>query len=1046
MVALLVSQSFFIGIFFAALEISATSLFMEQYGETLLGRAFLVSGLMGMVLTGIFSSLQGRIKYSALATMTLIIITILTFGMWLSFYYSASEWLVFGIFSLMGALYILALVAFTGLGGRLFPLRPGKRLFSIIDSGLVFGMILMSLAVPIILRFLPEIKDLMLISAVSILFSLVIQGITTSRYNVNTKEDEDRSGEDVKVERVGIGKFLGDKYVRLLALFVMLSMITLFFTSYNFLTSGKISYPDPGDFAIFLANFTIAVMAFSFALKTFVYSKLIKTYGLKISLLITPVLVALFVFISSMVGTIFGYEADTTSFVIFFLLLALVRFFSINLKDSIQTPSLRLMFQPIDSKIRYNVQAKVEGLVNEFSAVLSGLVLATFGLITSMKLIHYSYILMLIVGAWLYVTFQLYKEYQNMLRRSLVDYKKKVKDAGPDGGNAAKSGADHDHLTIQRIERSLDMMKDYEPTLFNMKLEELLRDSSIKTKEIAIRAIDESEIYAAIKELQNISKSDGNDSIKKLANDVRSRLEKSFNEQLDQEKILYLARSKNEQDRVRAAKIIGDSGNHDFTSLLKNLLKDLSPVVKLQAIHSVARFGNRDLWPFLIDQLSDDQFRSSARAAIESIGDPVMESLERAFYKSGAKQELLLAIIDLYGKIAGEKSVKYLLKKLNDPNRQIVLRALHSLRLLNFSADNEAIQSHIFQAIEQNVGLAAWNLAAKFDVDEQQLSPALSKALEEELAENYNMIFLLLSLVYDPSSIRHIRENIESGTTEGVSFAIEMLDLFVADQLKTFLFALLEDNKTEEKIGELELHYPINVFGNSDVLKQIMNRSANYLNNYTRACAIYSYLNLAKEEQIISNDIIANLFNTDPMLSETAAIVMYKLDPQSYASSKVRLTETKQDLLDKSIAAFEQNKYSLLIEKVGILNGVSVLAHADPKLVEDLALRLKYVKAAAGSELVVNGKENDSFFIISGTAVAELPSGRIEFGPGKLLNDMFFLDSDKGTAASVKAVDEMTFLNMPASSFRDLLFRYPELGDIMLTTLGERINRPERVS
>ena len=405
MVALLVSQSFFIGIFFAALEISATSLFMEQYGETLLGRAFLVSGLMGMVLTGIFSSLQGRIKYSALATMTLIIITILTFGMWLSFYYSASEWLVFGIFSLMGALYILSLVAFSGLAGRLFTLRQGKRLFSIIDSGLVFGMILMSLAVPIILRFLPEIKDLMLISAVSILFSLVIQGITTSRYNVNTKEDEDRSGEDVKVERVGIGKFLGDKYVRLLALFVMLSMITLFFTSYNFLTSGKISYPDPGDFAIFLANFTIAVMAFSFALKTFVYSKLIKTYGLKISLLITPVLVALFVFISSMVGTIFGYEADTTSFVIFFLLLALVRFFSINLKDSIQTPSLRLMFQPIDSKIRYNVQAKVEGLVNEFSAVLSGLVLATFGLITSMKLIHYSYILMLIVGAWLYVNF-----------------------------------------------------------------------------------------------------------------------------------------------------------------------------------------------------------------------------------------------------------------------------------------------------------------------------------------------------------------------------------------------------------------------------------------------------------------------------------------------------------------------------------------------------------------------------------------------------------------------------------------------------------------
>ena len=43
MVSLLVSQSFFIGIFFAALEISATALFMEQYGEEQLGRAFLVA-------------------------------------------------------------------------------------------------------------------------------------------------------------------------------------------------------------------------------------------------------------------------------------------------------------------------------------------------------------------------------------------------------------------------------------------------------------------------------------------------------------------------------------------------------------------------------------------------------------------------------------------------------------------------------------------------------------------------------------------------------------------------------------------------------------------------------------------------------------------------------------------------------------------------------------------------------------------------------------------------------------------------------------------
>ena len=94
---------------------------------------------------------------------------------------------------------------------------------------------------------------------------------------------------------------------------------TLFFTSYNFLTSGKISYPDSNDFAIFLSQFTIAVMAFSFILKTFVYSKLIKTYGLKLSLMITPALVGFFVLVAAAVGSFWGYELGTASFVIFFL-------------------------------------------------------------------------------------------------------------------------------------------------------------------------------------------------------------------------------------------------------------------------------------------------------------------------------------------------------------------------------------------------------------------------------------------------------------------------------------------------------------------------------------------------------------------------------------------------------------------------------------------------------------------------------------------------------------------------------------------------------
>lgn len=1039
MVGLLVTQSFFIGIFFAALEISATALFMDQYGEQQLGRAFLVSGLMGVVLTGIFSSLQGKIKYSSLITITLVLITLLTAGMWLSFSFTTNEWLVFGIFSLMGALYILSLVAFSGMAGRLFTLRQGKRLFSIIDSGLVFGMIIISIAVPIILQFISEIKDLMLISAVSIFLALIVQTVTTKKYNVNSSEEQIRNANDEKPESVGIGKFIKNRYIGLLALFVMLSMVTLFFTSYNFLTSGKMSYPDSNDFAIFLANFTIAVMAFSFILKTFVYSKLIKTYGLKVSLLVTPLLIALFVIVSSAVGAIWGYETETASFVIFFLLLALVRFFSINLKDSIQTPSLRLLFQPIDAKIRYNVQAKVEGLVNEFSAVLSGILLAGLGLITSMELIHYSYILVAIVLLWIYITIQLYKEYQNMLRRSLLDYKKKSTKTEEFSETGIAAVNRNEKIALQKIERSLELMKNYEPTLFDIKLDQLLKENSIGAKELAIKSIDEAEIYTSIKELGIIAKEDKDDTIKKLAGDVKSKLEKSFKSHLGVENIIYLAKSKNEVDRVKAAKIIGDTENHEFSSLLKNLLRDLSPKVKLQAINSIAKMKNRDLWPFLVEQLADEQYRSAARSAIESIGEPILENLERAFYKSGAQLNLLLAIVDLYGRIEGEKTVKYLLKKLNDPNNQVVKKALNSLKMRNFSADNETIQSQIFQSIEQTIGLAAWNFAAKYDVEEQGINKYLSDEFDEELAQNYNMIFLLLSLVYDPTSIEHIRKNIESGTTEGVSFAIEMLDLFVADQLKGVLFALLEDNRPEEKIRELELHFPINVYRTSDVLKQIMNRSANQLNNVTRACAIYTYLDLPEKDRIIGNDIVANLFNNDPLINETAAIVMNKLDSGIYQSTKSRLSSVKEEHLDSAIQLFNKNHRNSLIEKVMVLNKVESLKTHDQKLIEDLALKLKLENAKTGDILLKKDQLNNYYFIVEGTAKGNFNNEEINFNQFELMNDMIFLDSDDADSI-IRAESDMILLSMSDEYFKTMLFKYPELGDIMLYTFDLRIS------
>ena len=70
---------------------------------------------------------------------------------------------------MLGPLNILAMLGFWGTAGRLFTLRQGKRLFGLVDAGLVIGIIISCYAIPVLLSFKFESHNILLISAASVL-------------------------------------------------------------------------------------------------------------------------------------------------------------------------------------------------------------------------------------------------------------------------------------------------------------------------------------------------------------------------------------------------------------------------------------------------------------------------------------------------------------------------------------------------------------------------------------------------------------------------------------------------------------------------------------------------------------------------------------------------------------------------------------------------------------------------------------------------------------------------------------------------------------
>ena len=1028
-VFLLIIQSFFIGVFFQSFEISSTALFMENYGKDMIGNAYLLSGLVGILLTALYSRLQRNIRFSTLSILNLLFITITTATLWYGFSVSNDQRLIFVAFLLMGPLFILSFVGFSGMVGRMYTLRQGKRLFSIVDSGLIFGILVISFSIPFILKLVPQTKDLILISAGSIFLSLLIQFMISMKFNLNTKSEETAPTEKKAETRAGLNLFLSNKYVRLTSLFVMLTMVAAFFISYSFLTVTKINYPETKEYAGFLGKFMFAVMVFSFVIKTFIYSRLMKTYGLKVNLMIMPLLLLFFAIFTALSGTLLGHEENTAPFLIFFLLIALVRFFSINLKDSIQTPSIKLLFQPLDKDIRYDIQAKVEGVINELSAVLAGGLLAILALIESITSLHYTYIVTGIIAAWVYVTILLYKEYQNTLRLSLSNFRKK--EVTETATAISLPSAEKD---TEKVIYSLSLTKKIKPTEYEEQLIQLMRSDNRELRKHALTTIRDSVIFSAREALREMSNKDTDRELRKMAEEVDNQLNKLLIAQQAATEVAVLARSRNRLERERAAKMIGVAGHAQYLPLLKVLLKDIEPNVKIAAFHAAAHESYQELWPLLIDYLESPYYYSAARSALIAIGSPCLELLEKSFFKSGITTETMVLITNIVSQIKHERAIKFLLDKITFPDRKVVLEALHGLSRINYQADSTSIHK-ILQAIELNIGISAWNLSILLDVKRAGYNNTLTTAMEEELNRSHDLLFMMLSVAYDKASIQHIRENIENGATEAISFAIEMLDLFVDEQLKPTLFPLLEDNKLENKVRELELHFPIYRHNQREVLNQIMNRNSNYLGQYTKACAIYTILE--QEEKFIDDTLIANLFNPDPLLKETAAVVMYEIDSNKYHECSLRLHEEIKSQLDKAVLLLSHKRSHLLIEKIFALKGAVQLSKLKNETIIEMAMAAKETELDKGISLLDRERVDKSiYFLLEGEVSLEANGTTVAtFFPLELMGDMLVNDTDKDLKLITTSASK--FYEIPKKEIYDIMFMDPEL----ITALAQIIDK-----
>ncbi|HEY4785874.1 MAG TPA: HEAT repeat domain-containing protein, partial [Bacteroidales bacterium] len=382
-----------------------------------------------------------------------------------------------------------------------------------------------------------------------------------------------------------------------------------------------------------------------------------------------------------------------------------------------------------------------------------------------------------------------------------------------------------------------------------------------------------------------------------------------------------LAISPKIKDRIRAIKMIEDVHDPKYYGILKMLIRDPDDEVKRNAIGCAATNYNSAIIAELLEYINNEDFSDLVTDALVSIGSDSVAPLENMFQKSDVDSKTQARVIRIIGRISSENAQSFLLEKLVYPNKWIVIEAVNALNEEKFKfAFND--YSLIDRSIHNTCGAAAWLLAMDVSLHEFSRQTPVKKALEEEYQVTIDLLFKLLQLKYNEGVIQEVKKCfIGESANEERELSVEILGTMVEKDIKAYLFPLLHNNRKKEKVMQLRNFFPIEEKEATVALREIINSDLGYVNLWTKACALDAFIGF--QDINILEDIYAQVFNPDPLLSELSFLGIYKwrkeVSPELFDRLSNHMKKRVGVILDKG----EHYEYQMLFNKVRSLQNIS---------------------------------------------------------------------------------------------------------------------------
>ncbi|MBN2663417.1 MAG: hypothetical protein JXR68_07180 [Bacteroidales bacterium] len=979
---LLFFHSFFVGWFIAFYFAASNSEFIVHFGSKHLPFAYIIAGIAGYIISSFYSFIQKKINTKVLFTGALVFMFFISIISRLGLNHFDNKLLSGFVFIWAWPFISLSGIELGGLSIKFLNLVQVKRLYGLFNMGGVVAAILSYFAIPLLKPIIGHLYDLLYIGAAGLIVSVFL---LFRLYKFHSNGAETVIKFDRKNNKSSLKVLLKEKYFIWIFVAAILSMTIIYLIDFGFLASVKINIEAnvvAQYLAIVYGGLKVGEMIISY------YSRrLLTTYGVKLGLTILPITASVIVLISG----IWGISAGVG--VTFLILMTILKALERILRRGLDDPAFNILYQPLADDQKISVQSRV-GVVMQFSITIAGALLVGINYLLKkdgeLQIQYFPLFFLPILLLWVFVAIKLYGSYKDKIKQILAEISKD-KRRGTDqyqyGGEILRK-----HLkdgNFFAISFSSTVLSETNPKLIEAYAGNLMKSyQNPQFLKILSKNIDLSWRKRLAKNITDVSTDNFPEDVVKVLEHASFNLDYSnIGDKISDEEANKLLYSSKTKDRIQLVKFIHKNLYKPSEKQFLKLLDDEEKIVKISAINICASIKTENVINKLAELLGQAEYRHIASNILLDMGGRALPVLEK-YFREHHNIDVLLKIIEIYAKIGTDAAKQILIKHLNYPNREVQIAVVFALFYCKFQA-NENQKPLVQHKIGEVVDSILWIYAAMLDIEGQHNTLKLFLALDLEKEFYFELIFLLLSFLYEPRIITLVQKNIIGKDT---IFALEIMDNFFDTDIKKLITPIFDDITPTQKLKRLHHIYPQERFDLVNRLKDIILQDYDRLDAWTVAKAIellgklhrkniiqkkqnnqlldYSDIKIWKKERIlltldkirrseIPDEVFVSLYHSNELIYSTAAKLIFEDNPIKCFDYLANMSPEKQKLMQ-----LLSNNERLIDDKIKFIKRFPLFFNLPENLIPILAKDANVIVLSKGRSIDFFKNKTEYIFMI----------------------------------------------------------------------------------